>query len=131
VKATPGFTLLAITFIAVAVAWFWALAPIATPLLYIHPNGWTDADLVRHIWHFRIIQPEWLSLAPQYDYLIWTQAETVARLIVLFLGWSGAGAAWLTQHHRRASAPPNQVVAANAGRAPRLQCRWPGIAYLR
>src|ERR1035441_249465 len=65
-------------------------------LLYIHPSGWTDADLVRHLWPFRLIQPEWVSSPPQYDYLCWTQAETLARLGVVFLGRLGS-TAWVIE----------------------------------
>lgn len=74
-----------VTLIALALAWFWALAPMLTPLLYLHPTDWTDADLVRHVWHRRLVQPEWVSTPP--DYLRWAQAETLARLGVVFLGW--------------------------------------------
>ena len=77
--------LLVTTLAALAAAWFWALAPLSTPLLYIHPTDWTDADLVRHIWHLRLVQPEWVSTSP--DYLAWTWAETLTRLIVIFCGW--------------------------------------------
>src|SRR3954469_9692041 len=74
-----------ITLFAAAFAWFWALPPLLTPLLYLHPTDWTDADVVRHIWHFRLVQPEWVSTPP--DYMRWSQVETLARLAVVFLGW--------------------------------------------
>ena len=88
-------------------------------LLYIHPSAWTDADLVRHLWHFRLIQPEWVSSPPQYDYLRWTQTETLARLAVVFPLWLG-GAAWIVRRHlrRRTVSPPNQAAAPN--RRPRF-----------
>ena len=70
---------------AIAAAWFWALRPLLTALAYLHPTGWTDADLIRHIWHFRLVQPEWVSTPP--DYFHWEVAETLARLAVVFLGW--------------------------------------------
>ena len=106
--------LAAITLAAIAAVWFWALAPM-TSILYIHPSGWTDADLVRHLWHFRLVQPEWVSSPPQYDYLRWMQAETLARLGVVLLGWLGS-AAWLIRGHLRGrsvglpnkAAPPNR-----------------------
>src|SRR6266498_5547064 len=84
-KSTLIVLLAVTTLTALATAWFWALAPMTTALLYIHSTDWTDADLVRHIWHFRLLQPEWVSTPP--DYLRWTQAETSARLAVVFLGW--------------------------------------------
>ena len=89
--------LLLTTLAAIAAAWFWALPPLLTPLSYFlpyisrfHPVGWTDADYVRHIWHLRLVQPEWVSTPPEYspDYLRWARAETSARLIVVFLGWT-------------------------------------------
>lgn len=97
-KGSLGIQLLAITLAAVAAAWFWAIAPMTTSLLYIHPNDWTDADLVRHLWHFRIIQPEWVGSPPQYDYLRWTRAEALARLGAVFLGWL-VSASWIIRRH--------------------------------
>jgi hypothetical protein len=76
----------ALTLAAIAAVWFWAIAPIATSLVYMHPTSWTDADLVRHFWHFRLVRPEWVGSPPQYDYLVWAQAETLARLGAVFLG---------------------------------------------
>jgi hypothetical protein len=110
--------LAAITLAAIAAAWFWAIAPMTTSLLYIHPSGWTDADLVRHLWHFRLVQPEWVSSPPQYDYLRWTQAETLARLGVVFLGWLGS-AAWLIRRHLRGRAITSPNEAAPPNRRPR------------
>lgn len=87
VKATRRFRLLAVTAIGLAMTWLWAAPPVTTSLLYIHSNGWTDADLVRHIWPVRLVQPGWVTSPPQYDYLRWTQAETLARLSVVFIAW--------------------------------------------
>jgi len=56
-----------------------------TNLGYIYDSNWTDADLVRHIWHFRLVQPEWICSPP--DFLRWVEVETLARLSVVFLGW--------------------------------------------
>jgi hypothetical protein len=114
-KAMLSLQLVAITLAAIAAAWFWALPPILTPLFYLHPTNWTDADLVRHLWHFRLIQPEWVSSPPQCDYLRWAQAETLARLGVVFLGWLG-GAWWILRHHRQRQevTPPNKSVQATA-----------------
>jgi hypothetical protein len=92
--ATPRSRLAALTLAAFAAAWFWALPPLLTPLLYLHSADWTDADLVRHLWHFRLVPPEWVGSPPQYDYLRWAQAETLARLSTVFFGWFG-GAAWI------------------------------------
>jgi len=85
-----------ITLVSVALAWFWALPPLLTPLAYLYPTDWTQADLVRHIWHFRLVQPEWVSTPP--DYMRWSQAETLARLAVVFLGWL-ASTTFLTRRY--------------------------------
>jgi hypothetical protein len=73
------------TLAAMVAVWFWALPPLLTPLFYLHPTDWTDADVVRHIWHFRLVQPEWVSTPP--DYMRWSRAETLARLVVVFIAW--------------------------------------------
>jgi hypothetical protein len=84
VKATSRTQLLAITLAALAVAWFSAIAPMTTSFIFIHSNDWTDADLVRHLWHMRLFQPEWVGSPPQYDYVRWAQAEALARLGVVW-----------------------------------------------
>jgi hypothetical protein len=33
------------------------------------------------------VQPEWVSSPPNYDYLKWVEAETLARLSVVVVGW--------------------------------------------
>jgi hypothetical protein len=108
VKITLSLQLVAITLAAVAAALFWALAPMTASLLYIHPNSWNDADLVRHLWHFRLIQPEWVSGSPQYDYMLWTRAETLTRLAVVFIASLGSSA-WIVKRHHylRTGSPPN------------------------
>ena len=99
-RTTLRFRVAVVTLAALAAAWFWALPPFLTPLFYLHRSDWTEADLVRHLWHFRLVQPEWVSTPPQYDYLRWAQAETLARLTLVFLGWLG-GSAWLVRGHQR------------------------------
>ena len=120
-RARLSFQLVAITLAAVAAAWFWALAPMTASLLYIHSSGWTDADLVRHLWHVRLIQPEWVSSPPHYDYLRWTQAETLARLAVVFTVWLGC-AAWIARRHlpRPTVNPPNKRAPGKGGFARRF-----------
>jgi hypothetical protein len=97
-NATLRIQLVVITLAAVAAAWFWAIATMTASLLYIHPSDWTDADLVRHLWHFRIIQPGWVGGPPQYDYLRWTQAEALARLGAVFLGWLVSASCLIWRH---------------------------------
>jgi hypothetical protein len=97
--ATRSSRLALVTVVAFAAGWFWALSPLGTSLLYICPSSWTEADLVRHLWHFRLIQPEWVSSPPHYDYLRWAQFETLARFVVVFLGWI-CGVAWALLGYR-------------------------------
>jgi hypothetical protein len=111
--------LAAITLVAIATGWFWAVAPMTTSLLYVHPSGWMEADLVRHLWQFRLIQPEWISSPPQFAYLRWSQAETLARLGVVFLGWLGS-TAWVIGRHLRGSASTSPHNAAAPNRSPRF-----------
>ena len=86
-KLTFIVLLILTTLAAIAAARFWALLPLGTMLAYIHPPDWTDADLVRHIWHYRLVQPEWVSSPPQYSYTRWMMAETLARLSVVLICW--------------------------------------------
>ncbi len=112
-KRTFILLLLLTTLVAIAAAWFWALPPLLTPLFYLHPTDWTQADLVRHIWHFRLVQPEWVSTPP--DYMRWSQAETLARLVVVFLAWLATTSFLVRRYvrgHRNTS--PNQTLHATA-----------------
>ena len=95
-----GFKLAVLTIAAGIAAWFWALAPLLTALLYIYSSDWTDADLVKHLWPYRLIQPEWVGDPPKYDYMKWSQIEALARLSVVLLGWL-AGVVWLVRQHIR------------------------------
>ncbi len=103
--ATPRSQLAALTLVAIVAAWFWALPPITTSLLYIYSTSWTQADLVRHLWHVRLVQPEWVGSPPEYDYLRWARAETLARLGAVSLGWI-AGATWIMWRHLRGRTTP-------------------------
>jgi hypothetical protein len=100
-----GAQLAAFTLAAIAAAWFWALPPMTTSLLYLCPHNWSDADLVRHLWHFRFVQPQLVASPPQYDYLRWAQAETLARLSVVLLGWISGGGWVLWRHFRGRTVP--------------------------
>ena len=78
--------------IALAVAWVWALAPLLIPLVSINSTEFTSADVVRRVWHLRLVQPEWVSRPT--DYVRWSQVESLARFMVVVLGWS-VGAAFV------------------------------------
>lgn len=128
VKAPLRIQLLGITLAAVAAAWFWAIAPMTTSLLYIHPSDWTDADLVGHLWHFRLIQPEWVGCPPQSDYLRWTQAELLARLCAVFLKLDGMRIVDAMAARARTNSL-RQRTGTHAERHPRsLSRRWPCAA---
>ena len=109
-KRTFIVLLLLTTLAAMAATWCWALPPLLTSVIYPHPTDWTQADVIRHIWHFRLVQPEWVSTPP--DYLRWSQAETLARLIVVFLAWVATTCFLVRRYvigHR--DTPPNQITA--------------------
>src|ERR1035441_2167116 len=114
----PTFILLLVltTLAALAAALLWALAPLLTPLGYLHEIGWTDADVVRDIWHFRLVQPEWVSTPPNYER--WAVAETLARGIVVFLGWATT-AILLERRYLRSQREesPNKIAPPNGGPA--------------
>lgn len=97
-----------ITLAAFVLVWFWALPPLLAPLLYLHPTDWTDADIVRAIWHFRLVQPEWVSTPS--DYTRWSLAETLARLAVVFLGWLASTALLIRRYKRRNGPSLNHTV---------------------
>lgn len=84
-KSTFIIFLSVISAIALVVLWFWALAPVLVPLVSYNATEFTAADVVRRVWHFRLVQPEWVS-SPT-DYVRWSQAESLARCVVVALGW--------------------------------------------
>jgi len=107
-KSTFIILLLLILLAAVAAAWFWALPPLLTPLGYIHDSNWTDADIVRHIWHFRLVQPDWVSSPSDYEQ--WSEAETSARLAVVFVGWAASSLFIERRYIRSCRKPtPNKI----------------------
>jgi hypothetical protein len=77
--------LAAITLIALTTVRLWALGPVLTPLNSISSTEFTGADIVRRVWHLRLVTPEWASNLT--DYVRWSQAESLTRSIVVALGW--------------------------------------------
>jgi hypothetical protein len=78
---------------AAAAAWFWALPVILCFISYMyspsHPP--TDAQMIRELWPFRLVQPEWLSRTSdqRLDLLVrWEVTETTVRLSLIFLVWA-------------------------------------------
>jgi len=114
-KQTFILLLVLTTLAALAVAFFWALAPLLTPVWHLSEIGSTDADLVRELWPFHLVQPEWVSTPP--DYIRWAQAETLARGIVVFLSWATT-AILLERRYLRShrNTPPNTLQATAAPR---------------
>jgi len=79
--------IVAVTFVALAVAFFWALDPMLSAIFML-THATTDAELIRQVWHIRLVQPEWISGPGQL--FKWMEAEAAARLSVVFLGWLAA-----------------------------------------
>jgi hypothetical protein len=131
-KRTFIVLLLLTTLAAIAAVWFWALTPLHAPLFYIHPTDWTDADMVRAIWHFRLVQPEWVSSPP--DYFLWAQAETLARGIMVLLAWATT-AILLEKRYLRSqrNTSPNQAAPGNGGIPPlgNAGCARPAVPEQR
>ena len=96
-KRALSLEIAAITLVALAITFWWALDPILTAIFLMTNRALTDAELIRQIWHFRLVQPEWIG--PPDQFWRWQQAETLARLTVVFVGWL-AGVVALTKRYR-------------------------------
>jgi hypothetical protein len=59
----------------------------------------TDAETIRYIWHFRLIQPEWISGGN--NLMRWQEAEVIARLATVFLVWLATIVALFVRYRRR------------------------------
>ncbi len=115
-KATFRLQLALVTLAAIAAAWFWVLPPLLMPLGYIYPADWTQADLVRHLWRFRLVPPERVSTPP--NYMRWAWAETLARLIVVFLAWLTSTTFILRRYLRNhGDSPQHQPLQATAAQS--------------
>jgi hypothetical protein len=97
-KRALSLEIAAVTLIALAITFWWALDPILIAIFMMTHTGTTEAELIRQIWHFRLVQPEWIGTSDQF--WRWQQAETYARLAVVFAGWVGCVVA-LTKRYRR------------------------------
>jgi hypothetical protein len=89
---------------AAAAVWFWALPVLLCFISYMHSPSHppTDAQMIRDLWSFRLIQPEWLSRASDHtpDLLWrWQATETAIRASLVFLLWTLA-MVWIRRHHR-------------------------------
>jgi hypothetical protein len=74
----------AVALIAFAIIKFWAMRPRETS--YDIVGEVSDADVIRSDWPWRLVQPEWVSRAP--DWLTnWSHTEANVRLTVVCVGW--------------------------------------------
>jgi hypothetical protein len=90
--------IVAVTVIAFVVALFFAIYPMLVAIFMMTRPGSTDADLIREIWHFRVVQPEWISGPDQF--FRWQQAEIYARLTLVFVGWLASVIALVMRYRR-------------------------------
>jgi len=111
-KAKLPLLLAGITLGALAITWCWALDPLFRLSGINTPVEWTEADYVRHTWHLRLLQPEWVSNPAEW--LKWAKAETTARLLVVFLCWLGSVTSVVRRHLSRRGTPPNEALQATA-----------------
>ena len=82
------FLAVAVTVAAACAAWYWALAVVLTSFDVLSSAPLTDTDIIKRLWHFRLVRPEWVGHPPEYVH--WVIAETITRLaaiVVFFAGW--------------------------------------------
>lgn len=107
---------MAATVVSGTLIYFWALRPLGFAS-YLSSTRASEADVIRHYWPHRLVQPEWLSEVP--DRLMnWHLAEATARLALTgglwlaFIAVVGRGVtfnpAWL---RRGKPNPPLQATA--------------------
>ena len=100
----------AITALAVALVFF-IFATSGLRLNGIYAIGTSNADLIRGRYPIHLVHPEWLP--PDMDLLDWVQAETVAQVSVVLLGWGFAIAiCWRLHRHPQ---PPEKIGGASLG----------------
>jgi len=102
-----------VTAIALLVAFYWALDPILIAIFMMVRTGITDAELIRQIWHVRLIQPELVSGPDQF--WRWQQLEAGARLTLLFLAWLTSVMTLVRRNSRGKPESSNQTMQRTAG----------------
>jgi hypothetical protein len=107
--------IIGVTILALLIAFFWALDPMLTAIFMLTRPGITDAELIREIWHVRLVQPEWISGPGQL--FKWMEAEAGARLSVVFLGWLASVFTLVKRHYRGTAKSSNQSLEPTAGRS--------------
>ena len=73
--------IVAITAVALTLAYFAIVNPIV-----LNPSDWTDAQIIRHRYHLRLVQPAWVS-SNGGILMNWVVAETEARLAAIAFFW--------------------------------------------
>jgi hypothetical protein len=102
--------LLLVTLIAVAVA-FWLLSDMMVAIFRMSRPGETDADMIRQIWHFRFLPPEWF-----HDWIAWYRAELYSRAAAVLLAWLASVIALVKRYFRGTPKSSNQALQPTAGR---------------
>ena len=91
-------TFVVATCVAVWVAKSWAMSPMGG--FYLAHTSETEADIIHRYWPHRLIEPEWVSPAP--DILMnWGMKEAWTRFAVVLLVWSASAAPLVLQIVRR------------------------------
>ena len=93
------------TLAAAAVEWFYALPVMFCFISYMYSQSHppTGAQMIRDLWPFRFVQPEWLGRTSdnRWDLLArWQVTEAGVRTFLIFLVW-GALVAALVYRHRK------------------------------
>jgi hypothetical protein len=83
----------------VALTLFWAIAPAITPVIALSDGN--EADLIRELWPIRLVQPEWVFYFYGPSLTYWTLAESIARLVLVILGWLAAAFLIYRKYSRR------------------------------
>ncbi len=104
-KRALGFQIAAVTLVALVVVIFWALDPILTAI-FMMTSSTTDAELIRQIWHFRLVQPEWVTGPGQL--FKWQETEAYTRLSLVLLCWLAAVVSLVRRSSRGRPKPSNQ-----------------------
>jgi hypothetical protein len=87
-----------VTLVALALLVLWVLDPIMTAIFMMSRSGAADAELIRQVWHYCLVPPEWIR--PPNQWAKWELLEIHARLSVVVLGWTLSVAA-LTKRYLR------------------------------
>ena len=102
-RLLTGLSVTFVTVLAAALVWFWALPVLLCFISYMSPSHPpTDAQMIRDLWSFRLIQPEWLSRTSDHAFDLlgrWQIIETVVRALLILLLWAFA-IVWIYRHRR-------------------------------